>query len=462
MLCLSLLLSLTGPLIPFPTTNHPPPSPPRPSTSPTLNLPPSSPSSSPSGSRRVRRDVAPVEGRDFIAIEGGGHLLPISFETAAQASLSEKHRLVSKTCVPSGAAGRAADRADLDLRREVGFTAARRLRKERLQADVQSKAKSLSQTRSAKVLLLQASRDQKEEEREVRAERARFGKAQNMLLKRVAKRLRSDPRIGRSSGFGQCLRTCASSAAFGLAALGALEEGAGEGAAALPLSATFGGNPGTSFTTTTAVNFEVGEYIAPSADGGTDWQPGEAGVSAPESLLSDYVEYVAQDKRGGGGGVVAGGRGRDLEGLDQLSLGGDTRDSMSYSAGSLNGGELRGGSKGFGGSKDFGSPKGFKVRKPKLKKLGAGFLITSPVALNREESLSVSQAFPSAVPEPLGIRGEGREPGAKKPAIKRKESMLGKKEGEEKRAEERRESGRAEGRQEDREEKVEENGKEQT
>ena len=96
--------------------------------------------------------------------------------------------------------------------------------------------------------MIKAIQTQKDGALKQKQEQAQFYKHQDILLKKVARKLRTDPRIG-SKGFSQCLRTCASSEAF-VSAM-----------AAEPVE-----NPESTFTTTVTVNIDVNEYIAEAGE----------------------------------------------------------------------------------------------------------------------------------------------------------------------------------------------------
>ena len=192
---------------------------------------------------------------------------------------------------------------------------------------------------------------------QIKKDTTRFYKQQEKLLKKVSKKLKEDG-IG-SKGFGQCLRTCASSDAF----VATMMEEEGEKS----LAGGVEQNPETTFTTTVTINIDINDFIAPAGED-DDTSVGTFGndsLTVSSSLLTDYVDYVKMDPHN-----------PDANGLAQLSVDSYqyTLDSMSYSAKSPGGRSYPG-----------GSYTGIKVRPPKLKKLGAGFLMTGKKTTRRKQ-----------------------------------------------------------------------------
>jgi hypothetical protein len=329
---------------------------------------------------RYPADDAPKASQDFIKIGGGRHLLPISHETPLEASVNEKLRLLHKTAIKIDTR----QMEDMSLQREAGMMDAMRLRKARLAADQLERVKSLEKLREEEVERVKTIHENRDAALREKREQAKYFKSQDILLKKIARKLRSDPRIGMSPGFSQCLRTCTSSEGFITAMLEEEDE-------SKPTEIET--NPETTFTTTMPVNVDVDDFIAPAGedDDRSHTTFGVDSQTIPASLLSDYVDYIKLDPNNP----------EDLQGLAQLSVDSYTLDSMSYSAASPGGGSYIG-----------GSPVGFRVRKPKLKKLGAGFLVKSGGNRRRKVPHNVGSAAGT-----FDIQGTHQEPMVKPAAL---------------------------------------------
>lgn len=91
---------------------------------------------------------APVASTDFMNVVGQSDTLPYSFETQAEASLSNKIRLLNKHVEEKSSV---ATMEEIMMRKESKGMAAQRLRKARLAADKKAKEKNLEITRLDKV-----------------------------------------------------------------------------------------------------------------------------------------------------------------------------------------------------------------------------------------------------------------------------------------------------------------------
>ncbi|GMH86480.1 hypothetical protein TrVE_jg3954 [Triparma verrucosa] len=283
---------------------------------------------------RYPSSSAPLAPPDFLRMVGQSSTLPYSFETQAEASLSNKLRLMHKQT--GGGKASAETMEELSMMHESKGINAARLREARLKADAVAKEKGLEQSRLEKIKMQERIEKERREVQEQMRRAYNEKKERRVMLKQLSKSLKQQMGSRRkvSTGFAQCLRTSASSGMM-------LDQ-----AIASPES-TYGQTKPTEFDINDLIiggdydggggRFDVRGYDGNSLEeDGEEERSIDSGLQVSQDSLADYT----------------------------ASIHSSPHDASSIYSG-LSPGEYN----------DDGV--GFTVRRPSIKKMGSGFLFSS-------------------------------------------------------------------------------------
>ena len=261
-------------------------------------------------------------------------MLPISLETKGEAAQANKIRLLNKEVKEKPSVE---TMEELVMHKESKGMGAARLRKARLAADSLARAKSLEQTRMDKLKISQRIAEERSELQDKMRKAYKKKKKQMKLRKELSSTLRQEMGRGRkmSTGFAQCLRTSASAAD--------LDNGVEK--------------PETTFGVTSMAEFDINELIV-----------GEGEIGRHRFDPRGYNEEVSfpNNSNDDDGNMSLRSQEDDMH-VSQDSLIDYTASIHSNGASSIYSGLSPGGG-------DYEEGVGFSVRKPAIKKLGAGFL----------------------------------------------------------------------------------------
>ena len=264
---------------------------------------------------------------------GESDKLPISLETKGQAAEANKIRLLNKESLSQASVE---TMEELMMHEESKGMGAARLRKARLAADALQRAKSLENSRMDKLMMTQKIAEERSA-LEGRMKKAYLEKRkQRKMRKELSHTLRKEMGRGRkiSTGFAQCLRTSASAAD--------LEAGLAK--------------PETTFGVTSMAEFDIDELIV-----GGEGEPGTHRFD-PRGYNDEVSFPGISDQEDGSI--------RSFQGDNDMQVSQDSLIDYTASIHSNGASSIYSGLSPGGGEEGVG----FSVRKPDMKKMGAGFL----------------------------------------------------------------------------------------